>query len=134
MEFIKERVINMFFSTNELQHKDTLAIGLFQKSQLSGKAKEMDELLEGRITELLKEGDISSKRNQLSKFHPLKQASNAFILSGLGRNQITRLKRQKKCLPIYSKSFIKIKSKRFLSCWIVYWKGSACSRCSSCPF
>ena len=40
----------MFFSTNELQHKDTLAIGLFQKSQLSGKAKEMDELLEGRIT------------------------------------------------------------------------------------
>ncbi|MEH7640203.1 M17 family peptidase N-terminal domain-containing protein, partial [Bacillus pumilus] len=76
----------MFFSTNEWQHKDTLAIGLFQKSQLSGKAKEMDELLEGRITELLKEGDISSKRNQLSKFFPSPETGiKRIYFVGLGK-------------------------------------------------
>lgn len=61
----------MFFSTNELQHKDTLAIGLFQKSQLSGKAKEMDELHGGRITELLKEGDYFVQAKSAFEIFPI---------------------------------------------------------------
>ncbi|MEC4630103.1 M17 family peptidase N-terminal domain-containing protein, partial [Bacillus safensis] len=53
----------MFYAVQQLEHTETLIVGLFQKSQLTGKALEIDEMLEGHLTQLLKDGDVSSKPN-----------------------------------------------------------------------
>ncbi|MFB8735673.1 M17 family peptidase N-terminal domain-containing protein [Bacillus sp. SL00103] len=118
-----------------MQHKDTLAIGLFQKSQLSGKAKEMDELLEGRITELLKEGDISSKRNQLSKFFPSPETGiKRIYFVGLGKESDYTFEEAKEGFAhLFRKLHQDKKQSGFGLTGYVYWKGFACPR-SPCPF
>ncbi|MBP1081080.1 leucyl aminopeptidase [Bacillus capparidis] len=78
----------MFYAINDTQHEgqETLVIGLFQKSQLAGKAKQLDELLDGQITGLLKDGDITSKRGSTSKlFTPGLTETKRIYFVGLGR-------------------------------------------------
>ncbi|MGV4323036.1 leucyl aminopeptidase [Bacillus mojavensis] len=76
----------MFYAVQQLEHTETLVVGLFQKSQLTGKAKEIDEKLEGHLTQLLKDGDVSAKRNQVSKvFPPSSAGMKRIYFVGLGR-------------------------------------------------
>lgn len=78
----------MFYAIKDTHNKgkETLVIGLFQKSQLTGTTKQLDELLNGQITGLLKDGDISSKRGNISKlFTPGMPAMKRIYFVGLGR-------------------------------------------------
>ncbi|MDA7028028.1 leucyl aminopeptidase [Bacillus sp. CLL-7-23] len=76
----------MFYAFKELEMKETLIIGLFQKSRLYGKAKELDWLLNGQLSQLLKDGDISSKKAKVSKiFTPSLQGVKRLYVVGLGR-------------------------------------------------
>ena len=82
----------MFNVENEVQvieAHEALLIGLFAKNQKTiGLTKELDLLLEGQITELLKEGDISTKLNTVSKVHTLGKApiKRVYFL-GLGKEE-----------------------------------------------
>ena len=59
---------------------EVLVIGLFEKSKkVEGLAAELDSVLEGQITELLKEGDISAKIKSLTKIHTLGKLSTKRI-------------------------------------------------------
>ncbi|WP_449537423.1 leucyl aminopeptidase [Ferdinandcohnia sp. Marseille-Q9671] len=70
---------------NETQ--EALLIGLFAKNQkTTGLTNELDTILNGQITELLKEGDISTKENKVSKVHTLgKIPVKRLYFVGLGR-------------------------------------------------
>lgn len=82
----------MFNVKNEVQvieAHEALLIGLFAKNQkTSGLAKELDLLLDGQITELLKEGDIRAEQNKVSKVHTLGKApiKRVYFL-GLGKEE-----------------------------------------------
>lgn len=82
----------MFNVKNEAQvieAHEALLIGLFSKNQkTTGLTKELDLLLDGQITELLKEGDIRAEQNTVSKVHTLGKApiKRVYFL-GLGKEE-----------------------------------------------
>lgn len=82
----------MFNVKNEAQvieAHEALLIGLFSKNQkTTGLTKELDFLLDGQITELLKEGDIRAEQNTVSKVHTLGKASiKRVYFLGLGKEE-----------------------------------------------
>ncbi|MGM0747530.1 MAG: leucyl aminopeptidase [Bacillota bacterium] len=88
----------MFYAVNQLENKETLLVGLFQKSQLTEKVKEIDEKLDGQLTQLLKDGDVSVKRNQVSKvFPPLASGMKRIYFIGLGREADYTFEDAKEC-------------------------------------
>ncbi|MCD7036229.1 leucyl aminopeptidase [Metabacillus sp. GX 13764] len=70
-------------------NEDTIVLGVFQKNnQLGGLLSILDEKLEGQISELMKEGDISPKRGEISKLYPLgKMSTKRIYLAGLGKEK-----------------------------------------------
>lgn len=61
----------MFKIHNQIIH-ETLVIGIFQQNnQLSGLLAELDHHMGGQITNLLKDGDISTKHKSITKIHTL---------------------------------------------------------------
>lgn len=74
---------------NVAEKQEALVVGLFAKNQkTTGITSEIDTLLAGQITELLKEGDISAKRNTVSKIHTLgKSAIKRIYFVGLGKEE-----------------------------------------------
>jgi leucyl aminopeptidase len=82
----------MFNVKNEAQvieAHEALLIGLFSKNQkTTGLTKELDLLLDGQITEMLKEGDIRAEQNAVSKVHTLGKApiKRVYFL-GLGKEE-----------------------------------------------
>ncbi|WP_077619228.1 leucyl aminopeptidase [Bacillus sinesaloumensis] len=82
----------MFTVKNEVQLQESseaLLIGLFARNQkITGLTQELDSLLDGQITELLKEGDISTKHNTVSKVHTLGRAPiKRVYFVGLGKEE-----------------------------------------------
>ncbi|WP_099361739.1 leucyl aminopeptidase [Fredinandcohnia onubensis] len=72
-----------------IEAHEALLIGLFLKNQkTTGLTKELDLLLDGQITELLKEGDIRAEQNTVSKVHTLGKApiKRVYFL-GLGKEE-----------------------------------------------
>ncbi|MBE4907433.1 leucyl aminopeptidase [Bacillus luteolus] len=67
--------------------QETLVIGLFEKTnKLEGLAAEVDSVLEGQLTTLLKDGDISAKKKSITKLHTLGRLSAKRIyFVGLGK-------------------------------------------------
>lgn len=67
----------MFTVKNEMKVQDTheaILIGLYAKNQkTTGLTHEIDTLMDGQITVLLKEGDISTKQSIVSKVHTLER-------------------------------------------------------------
>ncbi|MCY7913467.1 M17 family peptidase N-terminal domain-containing protein, partial [Bacillus haynesii] len=75
----------MFYAFKDFEKKETLLIGLFKKSRLYGKAEEIDRLLDGQLSQLLKDGDVSSKKAKVSKiFTPSLQGVKRIYIVGLG--------------------------------------------------
>ncbi|MEH7225871.1 leucyl aminopeptidase [Bacillus sp. JJ1566] len=80
----------MFTVKNEVKVQDAheaILIGLYAKNQkTTGLTQELDTLVDGQITVLLKEGDISTKQNTVSKVHTLGKApiKRVYFL-GLGK-------------------------------------------------
>jgi len=68
---------------------EALVIGIFEKNKpLDGIAAECDNRLDGQVSVLLKEGDISAKKKQISKVHTLKQAGvKRLYFVGLGKEE-----------------------------------------------
>ncbi|WP_199426600.1 leucyl aminopeptidase [Thermaerobacillus caldiproteolyticus] len=68
---------------------EAVVIGLFDKNQpLSGIAAKWNEQLNGQLTILLKEGDISAKKKRISKVHTLGQtAVKRLYFVGLGKEE-----------------------------------------------
>ncbi|THE10123.1 leucyl aminopeptidase [Bacillus timonensis] len=80
----------MFTVKNEIKVQDTheaILIGLYAKNQkTTGLTHEIDTLVDGQITVLLKEGDISTKKNNVSKVHTLgKTPIKRVYFLGLGK-------------------------------------------------
>lgn len=80
----------MFTVKNEVKIKEAheaLLIGLLSKNQkITGLSHELDTLLDGQITELLKEGDISTRQHIVSKLHTLgKTPIKRVYFLGLGK-------------------------------------------------
>lgn len=76
----------MFYAFHDFEKNETLMIGLFKKSQLNGKAEEIDRQLNGQLTQLLKEGDVSSTKAKVSKiFTPSLPGVKRLYVVGLGR-------------------------------------------------
>lgn len=80
------KVHNQLDLTN--QH-ETLVIGLYQKSsKLTGFAADLDDQLDGQITELMKNGDLSTKRKAITKVHTLGRVEvKRIFFVGLGREK-----------------------------------------------
>jgi leucyl aminopeptidase len=71
------------FSTEQ----ESLVIGLFDKpTKLEGPLAELDQLLEGHLSNLVKSGDISAKKKAISTVHTLgKIGAKRLIFVGLGK-------------------------------------------------
>jgi leucyl aminopeptidase len=71
------------------QQHEALIIGLFEKNKkVEGLAGNVDTMLDGQVTQLLKDGDISAKKKTVSKIHTLGKASiKRFYFVGLGKEE-----------------------------------------------
>jgi leucyl aminopeptidase len=71
------------FSTEQ----ESLVIGLFEKSaKFEGYLAELDQLLDGHLTQLVKSGDISAKKKAVSKVHTFgKIGAKRLFFVGLGK-------------------------------------------------
>ncbi|MCY8349173.1 leucyl aminopeptidase [Bacillus haynesii] len=88
----------MFYAFKDFEKKETLLIGLFKKSRLYGKAEEIDRLLDGQLSQLLKDGDVSSKKAKVSKiFTPSLQGVKRIYIVGLGREAEFTFEDAKQC-------------------------------------
>lgn len=69
--------------------EETIIIGLFKKNNhLKGILSILDERLEGQISELIKDGDISPQKGAVSKIYPLGRMSTKRIyIAGLGKEK-----------------------------------------------
>ncbi|AST93119.1 MULTISPECIES: leucyl aminopeptidase [Sutcliffiella] len=69
------------------EKQSALVVGLFEKNKkLEGLLGELNESLNGQLTELLKEGDISSKFKGIAKIHTFGQTSfKRLFIVGLGK-------------------------------------------------
>jgi leucyl aminopeptidase len=87
--------MEVFFMFTVLNHLDlnylheALVIGLFEKNkQLDGLAREMNELLDGQLATMLKEGDISAKKKAVTKVHTLGKINiKRLYFVGLGKEE-----------------------------------------------
>jgi leucyl aminopeptidase len=82
----------MFTVLNNLDlHRphEVLVIGLFEKNkQLDGIAGQMNNVLDGQLSILLKEGDISAKKKAISKVHTLGKTNvKRLFFVGLGKEE-----------------------------------------------
>ncbi|MGD7006657.1 leucyl aminopeptidase [Metabacillus sp. 84] len=80
----------MFHITESLTGKEeTLIVGLFRKTQpLQGTMAELDDRLEGHVTALLKDGDISADSGKVTKLFPLGKTSlKRVYIAGLGKEK-----------------------------------------------
>ncbi|UII55390.1 leucyl aminopeptidase [Cytobacillus spongiae] len=70
------------------QH-EAMIIGLFEKSEkFEGSLKGLDELFEGQLTELVKSGDLSAKKNAVGKVHTFgKMETKRLFFVGLGKDK-----------------------------------------------
>jgi leucyl aminopeptidase len=67
--------------------QEILVVGLFDKpTKLEGPLAELDQLLEGHLTNLVKSGDISAKKKTVSTVHTLgKIGAKRLVFVGLGK-------------------------------------------------
>ncbi|MBD8070475.1 leucyl aminopeptidase [Bacillus sp. PS06] len=80
----------MFIVENELdfsQKEEAIVVGLFERSKkLDGIVGELDTILDGEITKLLVDGDLSAKKKSISKIHTLGRMNiKRLIFVGLGK-------------------------------------------------
>ncbi|MGM0922475.1 MAG: leucyl aminopeptidase [Bacillota bacterium] len=70
-------------------NEETIIFGLFQKtSSFKGHLAELDQKLEGHFSLLVKEGDISPKKKEISKVHTLgKIGAKRIYFTGLGKEK-----------------------------------------------
>lgn len=70
-------------------NEETIIFGLFQKNgSFEGPLAELDHKLEGQISSLVKDGDISSRKKEISKVHTLgKIAAKRIFFVGLGKEK-----------------------------------------------
>ncbi|MBM7621857.1 leucyl aminopeptidase [Bacillus tianshenii] len=75
--------------TDFTERQTAIIVGLSEKNKkVEGLLGELDAQLDGQITDLLKEGDISSKKNKISKIHTFgKTAFKRIFVVGLGREE-----------------------------------------------
>lgn len=81
----------MFKVIDELplsESQEALVIGLFDHQKLTGVSKELDDILEGQIVQLLRDGDIKGKKKVISKIHTLgKVGFKRIYFVGLGKEK-----------------------------------------------
>jgi leucyl aminopeptidase len=72
---------------NFSNEQESLIIGLFEKpAKFEGQLAELDQLLDGHLTELVKSGDISAKKKSISKIHTFgKTGAKRIFFIGLGK-------------------------------------------------
>lgn len=81
----------MFNVIDELplnQVQDALIIGLYDHQKVVGVVKDLDELFEGKLLELIREGEVKRKKKVISKIHTLgRVAFKRIYFVGLGKEK-----------------------------------------------
>lgn len=82
-------MFNVKNDINFMETSETLLIGLIDRpDKFSGKLKELDELFEGQLVQLVKSGDISAKKKAISKVHTFgKIGAKRILFVGLGKER-----------------------------------------------
>jgi leucyl aminopeptidase len=70
------------------EQQEVLLVGLFQEPKFSGVLADLDQSLQGNITELIKEGDISNKFKSIKKLHTFnKIGAKRIYFAGIGKRE-----------------------------------------------
>ncbi|MQR95123.1 leucyl aminopeptidase [Fictibacillus phosphorivorans] len=78
--------IKQLWNTNE--QEEVLLVGLFQEPKLTGVLADMDNGLNGTMTDLIKEGDLSNRLKSIKKLNTLGQLGTKRIyFAGLGKRE-----------------------------------------------
>ncbi|MCM3004418.1 leucyl aminopeptidase [Priestia koreensis] len=94
-------------NTYEVQHEtEALVVGIFnQNHRLDGIIGELNEKLQDQVMELIREGDIGVKHNQISKIHTFQQVgAKRLFFVGLGKKDALTLDRLRESLGHLFKS------------------------------
>lgn len=88
------------------EQQAAIIVGLSEKNKkIEGLLGELDEQLAGQITELLKEGDISPKKNKIAKIHTFgKTPFKRIFVVGLGREEKLNFEEVRKVFGKVSKT------------------------------
>ncbi|PLT34013.1 leucyl aminopeptidase [Bacillus sp. V5-8f] len=107
----------MFTVQNEINlewKEECLFLGVFDKPiKLTGTAKDADQKLEGQLTELAKEGEISAKKKAITKIHTLGRLGiKRLIFVGLGKEKELTFETLREA---FGKAFKSLKNAKFTS-------------------
>ncbi|BCB05456.1 leucyl aminopeptidase [Bacillus sp. KH172YL63] len=108
----------MKFSINQNEVTSTdhqcLVVGIYNQPTFEGELKELDHAFEGYLTQLVKDGDISSKAKKVSKVHTFgKIGAKRILFVGLGKQKELTFDRLKEALGVASKSIKGMKVSSF---------------------
>ncbi|MBN8193553.1 leucyl aminopeptidase [Bacillus sp. NTK074B] len=98
----------MKFSINQNEvttsNGECLIVGIYHQPTFEGELKALDQRFEGYLTQLVKDGDISSKHKKVSKIHTFgKIEAKRVIFVGLGKQKELTFDRLKESLGTASK-------------------------------
>ncbi len=108
----------MNFSINHNQvteaNQECLVVGIYNQPSFEGEVKELDHKFEGYLTQLVKDGDISSKAKKVSKIHTFgKLKSKRLLFVGLGKQKDLTFDRLKESFGAVSKALKEMKVSSF---------------------
>ena len=108
----------MKFSINQNEittaNQECLIVGIYNQPAFEGELKELDHTFEGYLTQLVKDGDISSKHKKVSKIHTFgKLEAKRVLFVGLGKQKELTFDRLKESLGTASKTLKDMKMSSF---------------------
>ncbi|MCC5804555.1 leucyl aminopeptidase [Rossellomorea vietnamensis] len=108
----------MKFSINQNEvtnaNGECLVVGIYNQPTFEGELKELDHKFEGYLTQLVKDGDISSKHKKVSKIHTFgKLDTKRIVFVGLGKHKELTFDLLKESLGSASKTLKNMKVSSF---------------------
>ena len=93
---------------------ECLIVGIYNQPTFEGELKALDHTFEGYLTQLVKDGDISSKHKKVSKIHTFgKLEAKRVLFVGLGKQKELTFDRLKESLGTASKALKDMKVSSF---------------------
>ena len=89
MEWRNDYMFSYHSEWNFQNNHESIIVGLFDKSiKLEGKLQTLDELFDGELTNLVKDGDISAKKKSITVVHTFgKIGTKRIVFVGLGKEK-----------------------------------------------
>ncbi|WP_299743771.1 leucyl aminopeptidase [Rossellomorea sp. y25] len=108
----------MKFSINQNEvrtaNQECLVVGVYNQPTFERELKELDRTFEGYLTQLVKDGDISSEAKKVSKIHTFgKLETKRLLFVGLGKQKELTFDSLKESLGVASKALKEMKMSSF---------------------